>query len=335
MLHLVDLIKNSKSILLTTHKNCDGDGLGSQLALFHALTAATDKTVRIINEDATPRKYRFLNPDRYIQYFDSNPNALNQQFDLALIFDTNDQRLLDSLYPEIEKSCRHIAFIDHHPLLIAGPTPTADSWIDPKAASTGEMTYQLIQQLKLPFNLEAATALYTSVVFDTQLFRFIRNSKMSHVIAAHLLEHPVQVDVIHRHLFGNQTVDKVAFLAACLGEIKYFYHGKLAALRIKKSVLDQHKLDQDETRDVVDTIMNIETVEIAAVFREDAKNEYKLSLRSKGAIEVTGIAESFGGGGHKHAAGATLKGDYTDLESQVIELLKDKLFEQTRLKKRD
>lgn len=328
---LASLVRSARSILLTTHRQCDGDGLGAQLGLFHALKAA-GKDVIVVNVDSTPKKYRFLHPDRWIQYYE-NDQKIDQAVDLALIFDTNDERLVEPLYPALKAKAKTIAFIDHHPVLNKGPSPTADSWIDTSYASTGEMAYRLIKELGLPINRDVARCLYTSITFDTQLYRYVRNSPTSHRIAAEMIEHGIDTEDIHRHLFGNQTVQKMAFLARALGQIEYYCDGKLAVLKLKDSDLFHYNLDPDDSRDVIDMLMNIETLEAAALFREDDHNEYKISLRSKGKIGVLSVAENIGGGGHAHAAGAFVKGDYEEMKKQVVQELTDLLDESLAARK--
>lgn len=324
MKELVQLITQANKIILSTHKQCDGDGLGAQLAFFHALKSA-GKDVEVINVDATPRKYRFLQPDKWIQYFDQDSNI--PQADLCLIFDTNDHRLLEPMYSPLSKKVKNICFIDHHPVLNLGPQPTEKSWIDTTQASTGEMAYRLIMAMGLTINREVARCLYTSITFDTQLYRFVRNSPSSHRIAAEMIEHGIDTEEIHRHLFGNQTVQKMAFLARALGQIEYFADGRLAVLKLKDSDLFHYNLEPDESRDVIDMLMNIETLEAAALFREEGPDQYKISLRSKGKIGVLGVAEKIGGGGHMHAAGAFVKSPFEKIKEQVvnelIQLLED------------
>lgn len=316
MKSLLEVIRQSQSIILSTHRQCDGDGLGAQLAMSFALKRL-GKSVRIINVDETPKKYRFLNPDFHITYFSEEP-SVDCNADLALIFDTNDERLLEPLFPSLKKGCKQIAFIDHHPLLQDGPRPGGESLIDVAAASTGEMTYHLIRGLGLELDTDIAKCLYTSITFDTQLYRYIRNSPNSHRVAAELLTFPIDAEQIHRHLFGNQTVQKFAFLAKTLGQIEYFCDGQLAVLRIKDEDLFHYNLEPDESRDVIDMVMNIESLEAAALFREENPNHYKVSLRSKGRVAVLPVAERLGGGGHVHAAGASVHGAFADIKHQVV-----------------
>ena len=313
---LAQLVKQAHKIVLSTHRQCDGDGLGAQLAFFHALKAS-GKEVYVVNVDPTPKKYRFLSPDKLIQYFE-NDSKLPTDVDLCLIFDTNDHRLLEPMYGDLKKNCKRICFVDHHPVLNLGPQPTEKSWIDTTQASTGEMAYRLIMELGLTINREVARCLYTSITFDTQLYRYVRNSPSSHRIAAEMIEHGIDTEDIHRHLFGNQTVQKMAFLARALGQIEYFADGRLAVLKLKDTDLFHYNLEPDESRDVIDMLMNIETLEAAALFREDGENQYKISLRSKGKIAVLNVAEKIGGGGHVHAAGAFVKAPYQEIKDQVV-----------------
>lgn len=322
---LVKKIKAAESIILSTHKQCDGDGLGAQLGLYHGLKKI-GKKVRVLCVDEVPKKYEFLEPDRYLETFEG-PHSPITKTDLALIFDTNDRRLVEPLYSELEINVKEILFVDHHPVLNQGPEPTAGSFIDTRAASTGEIAFSLIKELGIRIDEKIARAIYTSIVFDTQLFKFVKNAPTSHLICAELIEYIPNSEEIHRYLFATHTIEKIKFLSKVLGEIEYFGEGTVATLKLKAQDLLDHNLDMDDSRDVIDMIMNVNSLQAAALFREDAKDEYKLSLRSKGAIEVLGIAETFDGGGHMYAAGATVYGDYSELKEKVVNLLLNRLDE--------
>ncbi len=320
---LIQLIHQADRILLTTHKQCDGDGLGAELAVYHALKKLGKKAF-VVNVDATPRKYRFLNPDQHIKYFDANP-SVDLTCDLALIFDTNDERLVEPLFKHLTPNAKTIAFIDHHPVLKKGPQPTIASFIDIAAASTGEIAYNIIKKLNIKMDQDIATCIYTSIAFDTQLFRFVRDTGRSHEIAADIIPYKVPVTEIHRYLFGNQTVNKMAFLAKALAQIEYHFEGRLAVIRLRDADLFHYNLEPDDSRDVIDMVMNIETLEAAILFREEGPAEFKMSLRSKGSIEVLTVAESLGGGGHLYAAGASVKGPYDKLKNEVVSQMTEKL----------
>lgn len=321
--HIVQKIKKANSLILSTHRECDGDGLGSEIALYHALKKI-GKQVRILNLDQTAPKYNFLNPNQHVGVFEA-PHDPIESTDLALIFDTNDSRMLGKLYEKIEQQCKEIIFIDHHPILNKGPKPTQSSVINTEAASTGEMAYDIIKKLNIPLDKNIAKALYTSIAFDTQVFRYVRNSPKSHEIAVDLLKYEHHPDEIHRQLFGQQSIKKFQFLSEALKNIEYFSDGHFALIKIKKNDLSNHKLTAEDSRDLIDMVMNIESLEAAVLLREDSPDKYKVSLRSKGRIEVLSIAESLGGGGHLYTAGAFYCGEYEELKEKTITALRRKI----------
>lgn len=318
--HLAENIKQTKSILLTTHKQCDGDGLGALLGLYHALKEL-GKHVRAFCVDAIPPKYSFLEPHKYIEIFE-DPHQPIESTELALIFDTNDKRLIEPLYTELINKCKEILFVDHHPILNQGPEPTSGSFINTQAASTGEIAYFLIKELGVPMSSLIARPLYTSIAFDTQVFKYIRNSSNSHIIAVELLKFEKNPDEIHRKLFATHTQGKIAFLSKVLSEIDFFANGRAAVLRLSEKDLEDNQLCADDARDVIDMIMNIQTVQVGALFRQEGKG-HKLSLRSKGKLEILDIAEHFQGGGHMFAAGAFIEGNI----QETIEQFKLKIID--------
>lgn len=320
---IANTIRNSNSIILSTHKQCDGDGLGAALGLYHALKKQ-GKNVRVMLVDEVPKKYDFLNSKKYADVYEKPHNPI-EKTDLALIFDTNDQRLVEPLFSELNQKCKQVLFVDHHPVLNKGPEPSAGSFIETRAASTGEIAYFIVKALGIRLDQNIARALYTSISFDTQLFRFVKSSSTSHLISAELIEYEKNPEEIHRHLFSTYTIGKVNFLAQVLNKIEFFSRHRIAVLLIEKKDLENHNLDADDSRDVIDMIMNISELQCAALFREVKKNEFKLSLRSKGSIEVLGIAENLDGGGHMYAAGAFIQMPYEKVKEQVVSQLHSRL----------
>lgn len=316
---LVKQIQDAESIFLSTHKQCDGDGLGAMLGLYHALKK-TGKNVRAMTVDEVPKKYSFLNHEQYVDNHEENHSPINTT-ELALIFDTNDRRLVEPLYSDLDSHCKKILFVDHHPILNQGPEPTDGSFIDTGAASTGEIAFFLIEALGIRLDENIAQALYTSIAFDTQIFRYVKGSANSHIIAANLLQHLRNPESIHRALFATHTRQKVSYLGKVLSEVEYLQNDSIAILCLSKKDLDDHDLDMDDSRDVIDMVMNVTSVKAAALFREEEPGRFKMSLRSKGSIEILSIAENFNGGGHMFAAGAELLGDFEEIKAQVIDQL--------------
>lgn len=308
-------LKSATSIVLSTHRHSDGDGLGAQLALYLGLKQL-GKDVQIINPDPAPKKYAFL----------ASPILITGQLavprtDLALILDTNDRRLVEPLVSELEAASGQTLFVDHHPILKHGPQPNAGSVIDVSAASTGEIVYRLLALLGVRLTPEIARALYTSVVFDTQLFRFVKSDPRSHEMAAELLKFEREPEFVHRRLFATYTAEKLAFVGRAVAAVEYAADGHVALVALKTSDARASGLDADETADIIDLVMNVESVEVSALLREDAPGVFKLSLRSKGRLPVLPLAETFGGGGHVFASGASLEGDGAALRRQLLDAM--------------
>lgn len=313
-------ILKAKNILLTTHREPDGDGIGAEFALYQGLKKI-NKQVRILNPDKAAPKYNYLTKLCQHQQF-NGPHDEILPTDIAIVLDTNDRRLLEPMYTTLEKRCKEILFIDHHPVLESAPPPSQSSLIDTSAASTGEVVYNVLKELSVEFDQIIAKALYTSIVFDTQIFKYIRNSPNSHQIAAELLEYNINPGSIHRAIFGDFTKEKLLFVSRALNNIEFFDSDKIAFLKINNSDIQEYGLEIENLRDLIDMIMNIDTIEAAVLVRQDTPKEFKLSFRSKGNVEVLGIAEKFGGGGHIFAAGAYVKDSLENIKNTSINYIR-------------
>jgi phosphoesterase RecJ-like protein len=313
MTELFNQIQNARSLILSTHTQPDGDGIGSQLALYWALKKI-GKDVRIINVDEIPKKYDFLDPHDVIETISRLKKPITDS-DLALIFDTNDPELLLNLWPTLNRAAKKIVFVDHHPILDRHPLKEKEHLIDIEASSTGQIVFNLIKAMQIPLDAQIALPIYTSIVFDTNYFRYIRGSPTPHLIAAELLRHDIE----------PHTPNKLKLLSQILGLVEYELGGRLALVRVKRDDMNALGLEIDETRDVIDMVMNVETIEAAVLFREEEGDSFKVSFRSKGIITVSHLAQTLGGGGHLYASGAFMKGSYGDVKKKILSAF-EKLF---------
>lgn len=319
---IVQKLKKARRVILSTHRQCDGDGLGAQIALLHGLLKI-GIDARLVNVDRPPARYSFLGFDNWLEVFEPGQTRL-EGTNLALLLDTNDGRLVEPLYSELLDRKIETLFIDHHPVLAKGPMPPDGSVIDVTAASTGELAYYILKELGVQLDAQIARALYTSVVFDTRLFRYVKARPSSHIIAAELLKYEREPEEIHRRLFATYSVSKMNALMRSLARVEYSANNRIAFIPFPASeYMTPGGLERDESGDIIDQVMNIESIEIAALLREDGPGKYKLSLRSRGTIEVLSLAESFGGGGHRYASGAYLEGTYENLRAQILTRLQD------------
>ncbi len=318
---VVKEIETTNKILLTTHKQCDGDGLGSCMAMYHALKKI-GKNVEIMTIDDVPEKYAFLNT-RHIEVF-QKPHRPIEEFDLTLIFDTNDSKLVEPLFQELERKSKSIVFIDHHPPLSYGILHPR-SFIDTEATSTGEIVFSILNLMKIRMDRDIARAIYTSIVFDSIMFKYVKNPSKTHSICAELLKYETQPKEIHSHLFGTQSFNKINFLSHAFSTVELHFDNKLALFCVKRETLNAYGLSYNEVYDMLELLMNVQEIQCVVMIREESHNSYKISLRSKNDLEILSIAEHFRGGGHFFAAGATIHGDEKTIRDQILNLLKPRL----------
>ena len=313
--NLSNYIQTISSVLLTTHKSCDGDGLGSITALYYGLKQL-NKKVRIVTVDAVPEKYHFFIPKDNMSF--NELKSPLQPGSLALICDTNDFRLIEPLYTELKNTSKKIIFMDHHCLLSSSPRCTsADYIVQEKAASTGEIIYFLLKELKIKMNTDIAVALYISILSDTQNFQFIKESSNSYKICSELFSYIKNSSFIYHQLF-SMNKEKLHLLAAAIHKAEYFNNEEIALLEINKNQLTDKGLEVPDACDFIEMILKVPSVKIAVLIVTLAENQYKLSFRSK-SIDVSRLAEQFSGGGHFHAAGATLTNYKKNIKQEVLQ----------------
>lgn len=315
------------SIWLTTHPQADGDGLACEAAMYLALKNM-GKSVKIMNFEEPGDKYRFLfhpphshsdSSSIRVQVFDAELEPAPP--DLIVLFDTNDFRLIEPIITWRDSLKANgfelpIIIIDHH----QGDAPAdAYLWTDRNAASSGEVLHNLLQALNVPVDNRIAGALYASLVFDTQNFRFIRSSASSHELAAKLLPLIDDPEAIHEALFANLTPSKLGFLATALSALRIESEGTMAVVTLSKEIFHRYKAEANDSGDVIDLALNVNSVKIAMLLREESQGVWKVSLRSKRGYSVLEAAQSLGGGGHRNAAGATVSGAL-GMDPQNIEL---------------
>ena len=227
--------------VISTHKFCDGDGLGAGLALYHGLKQKRQK-VSFFTLEKPHQKYNFMNTKNIIHVFDKTKSSIPKNSVLIFV-DTNDTRLIEPLYSSAKKQNYLVYFIDHHPLVQEN---TEDHFfIDIRSSSTAELIYTLLKKLDVSFDEEIANNLFSSIVFDTNLFRYIKNSPKSFSIAAELLPKIKDVNVIYENLFKNLTIDKLRFMSK-LEKVEYYSNKKIAFLQLKEKDFKEYNTDSTQ-----------------------------------------------------------------------------------------
>jgi phosphoesterase RecJ-like protein len=307
---IIDVITSNYSFLITSHVRLDGDAVGSELALYHLLRNL-GKEVLVYNEDETPGNYRFLPGVEVIVH------ALGavDHFDAAFVLDCSEiSRVGDAASRILE--IKTIVSIDHH---ISNTGNFGLSFTDPGASSVGELLYRLIEKMDVPVTLEIAVNLYTAIVTDTGSFRYSNTGEDTFRIAGKLVKIGADPYGIAEKIYENNPKEKIRLLVKVLGTLEFAWDGRISTLWVTRQMLKDARALPEYTENFVDLARSIEGVEVAAFFTEMEKNLYKVSLRSKGRINVAKVAGRFGGGGHFSAAACKIEGDLDGVRNRIVQ----------------
>lgn len=304
---IASALARSKTILVSVHKSPDGDALGSQLALMHALERL-GKSVAGQNLDPVPETYRFLPGSDSIR----TVTAVEGSYDVAVVLDSDPPRtgLFDNACPA--EICINI---DHH---VTNPLQWPLSWLDADASATGEMIYELIQKLRVQIDPAIALCLYTAIFTDTGSFRYSNTTAKSMRIAAEMIDKGADPWVVTENVYESFAYRRLKLLGGVLEGMERSEDGRIAWVVVTEDLFRRNGATAEDTDQFVNFVRSVKGVEVAVLFRQTGENQYKISLRSKGRIDLTRLAQALGGGGHRNAAGGNIQGSLIDVKNKVI-----------------
>ena len=302
-----EVISAAERIMLTTHENPDGDGLGSESGLYHHLTEI-GKDVRIINYSALPEEYEFLNQGMiFEQYEPSEHDEWLQAVQLILVFDVGDFKRLRTLADVITKYNLVTMNIDHH------PHPDENYFnhniVNLKAAATGCMVYDYFQVVReVPLSKDICDGLYTAVMTDTGCFRYSNTDNKCHLIAIESLSKGVKTHEIYQQIYENSSQARIQLLGELLSNLHYELDNTFAWFDVTQDMISRAHAAKSDVDGFSDMVRTIKGVEVALMIMENDTDTCRVNFRSKGKFSVNDIAKSLGGGGHPFAAGAIVAG---------------------------
>lgn len=301
--------------LLTSHERPDGDSIGSQLALAFALEAL-GKQVRLVNADPPPVPYRvFPGTDRV-----EVARTVEGEFDAVVVLECGDVRR-----PGVKGIERYrILNVDHH----AGNTMYgAVNWFDERAAACTEMVLSLIDALGVPLSREMATHVYLGILTDTGSFHHANITARTFEICRRVAEAGVDPAHMAHLVYNTANVGRIRLLGTLLDRMRLELGGRVALLYFDDLLLKELEATHDDTEGLINVPLSAKAIEAVALFKgQDGSDSLRVSLRSKGALDVRSIAQRFGGGGHFNAAGCSVPGPRKDAERTIVSLLSS-LFE--------
>jgi phosphoesterase RecJ-like protein len=305
----IELIDKSGSILITTHNKPDGDACGSVAAMQEALTAL-GKNVRLLFLSPVPKWYAFLFAEQVpILGQDIQLEELIQgrfgNFDLVIIVDTNSNSQLPKFEQYLKQNDKPVLVIDHH---VTSDGLGTVELVEPRAAASALIVHDLLKYANWPMTERIAQALFVAVATDTGWFHFSNTDSRVFRSCSELIETGANPTEIYRNLYQNFSPGRFNLLTIMLSTLELHFDGRFATQYLRQQDFQRTGASYEDTEDLINECQRIGSVEVAALFVELKDGRIRCSLRSKGGVDVCEIAQKFGGGGHKQAAGTYLPG---------------------------
>ena len=308
---LIDRIRHGQRFVIASHQRPDGDAIGSAMAMSLALQAIGKDTTVVT--DAIPAA--FLQPFPGVDTVRITPE-ITDAYDAALIMECSE--LSRTGVKGLDRS--PVLNIDHHP----GNTGYgAINWVDESAAACGEMAFTLIEALGAPLTEDVATHIYLAVLTDTGSFHFSHLTPRTYEIAKRCVEAGADPAWIARTHYDSNTLARVRIFGAVMNGMVIVDEGRIALLSVTRRTMADLGGTNDDLEGLINFPLTVKDIEAVAFFKEIGDNDWRVSLRSKGTVDVGAIARWQGGGGHTNAAGCSAAGTLDDVNRQFGQLLSE------------
>lgn len=320
----VDLVGENQSFVLTTHQRPDCDALGSELAMAAALESL-GKTVRIVNADAVPPHIEFMDPHKRIEVLgeDVLPSALlAADVDVLMVLDTSAWQQIGPMGEVLRESTAKKVVIDHH---VSGDDLGAVVFKDDSAEANGRLVLEAIEALGVSLTEEVATMLFAAIATDTGWFRFNSVGAVTYAAVEKLVAAGASPAAIFSQLYEQNTLARVLLHGHILQDIKLESGGTIAHAAATLEDFAATGSEPSDSEDIVNRLLTISGVEVAALFVALDENLTKVSLRSRSDADVRAVAEVFGGGGHRAAAGLRVAESVEKTRELVVAELKNRI----------
>jgi phosphoesterase RecJ-like protein len=304
---IVDAIRARRRFVISSHARPDGDSIGSSVAMALALEAMGKQSL-VVHKDPAPPPLRSFPGVEQIRIADE----VDGEFDAAIIMECGD--LARTGVAGLDRS--FVINIDHHP----GNSGYGQiNWFDAGAAACGEMVFDLIVALGAPLTPEIATHIYLSILTDTGSFHYSSISPRTFDICRQALEAGVDPVLVARNVYDSNSMGRLKLFGSVLGAMQLDGTGRIAIVYLDHDMAREAGGTYEDTEGLINLPLTVKEIQAVVFFKQIEGDHYRVSMRSKGEIDIGAIAKEFGGGGHKNAAGCTVSGPIDALQKLFIE----------------
>lgn len=312
---------NSQRIVLTTHVSPDGDGIGSEVALYHFLRNM-GKEVRIFNPSPLPEEYEFLDRGGIIEEYSPGHHTEIEKADAFVVLDIGAYTRLRELGDVVKNASGTTICIDHHPA--KGGQQFDLEYIDIHVAATGVLVYNLIRYIDPDaLNFDIAEGLYTALMTDTGSFRFSNTTPRAHDMARDLLEYGVEPYKVFEHVYESYSIERIKLLGKIIDSLQFTENRKIAYFPVSLAMQEEVGARTSDVEGFTDFVRSVGGIEVAVMFHEVTPTRTRINFRSKGRVIINTVAKHFKGGGHKFAAGAVIEKPFKEVIPEVIEAVRE------------
>ena len=281
-------IRDNCKFILTTHETPDGDGIGSEFALYHGLIRI-GKTVRILNNDPVSERFSFISPGESVFESLGPDTELPEDIEDYVLFliDTNDTNNIGAISDIVLPMVKDYFIIDHHE---SGEDIVTGHLITKTASSTSEMMYDILKDLEIEIDMPMAQALFTGIVFDTGSFIYPKTSAKTFLVAHHLVSLGVSPNYVYSKIYESNSIASLRLHSKVVSNIELFYNETVALQTMLKDTLLECGADYEEADQIINLPLKSKKIEVSIFFKENLEGVLRCSLRSKGKVNVARIS---------------------------------------------
>jgi len=297
-----EAIRRRQRFVIASHVRPDGDAVGSQMAMAHALKHL-GKEVRVVSRDAAPPPLLVFPGVSEIEIVD----RVDDPGDAVIVMESGD--LLRTGVSGLERG--FVINIDHH---VGNSMFGAINWFDVSAAACGEMVFDLVRELGVPLSHDIAVHLYVAILTDTGSFHHSNITPRTFEICRQCVEAGVNPSAVARSVFDSNNLGRLKLMGAILSRMQIDSSGRLATVSVDEELVTSCSGTYEDTEGLINLPLTVREIQAVVFFKQVGPDDWRVSMRSKGDVNINAVAKEFGGGGHKNASGCSASGSLEHLK---------------------
>ncbi|HXT59815.1 MAG TPA: bifunctional oligoribonuclease/PAP phosphatase NrnA [Pirellulales bacterium] len=315
----VELVRSHERFLLTSHIRPDCDALGSELGMAGVLEQL-GKQVLIVNAHKTPPNLQFIDPGRKLKTLGADVQLADlERIEILLVLDTSAWAQLGDMAVVLRSTKAKKLVMDHH---VSEDDLGAEPFKNTQAEATGRLVLEAAGHLGVQLTPEIATPLFAAIATDTGWFRFGSTTGDTYRFAGELVDAGARPTEIYRSLYEQDTLARLQLVGRTLARAQSELGGRLIHTGVFQSDFEATGAAPSDTEDVVNMTLTVAGTQVAVILVEQPDGKFKVSFRSRSAVDCSRLAEVFAGGGHKAAAGAMVAGPYEAAQQKVLDAVR-------------